>query len=56
MDINVRTNLRGSALFLACQRGHPEIVKLLLDAGADVRIGVGCGWLGGVVSRRLAAC
>ena len=41
--VQVRTNLKGSALYLACQRGHPEIVRLLLDAGADVRAGAGWG-------------
>ena len=46
--MQVRTNLKGSALYLACQGGHPEIVRLLLDAGADVRGGFQLeAWRGG---------
>ena len=31
IEVNARTNLGNTAFMLACQNGHKEVVKLLLD-------------------------
>ena len=34
-DVHAEDN---DALYMASQKGHAEIVKILLDAGADIRV------------------
>ena len=35
VDVNAKTEYGATALFFACDRGNRELVKLLLDAGAE---------------------
>ena len=35
LDINAADNYKNTALHIACEEGNPEVVKLLLNAGAD---------------------
>ena len=39
VNVNAKDNAGNTALKLASERGQTEIVKLLLDAGADINIG-----------------
>ncbi|HEX9760646.1 MAG TPA: ankyrin repeat domain-containing protein [Candidatus Acidoferrales bacterium] len=38
MDVNAKYRYGATALFPACDRGHVEIVKLLLERGAEVNV------------------
>ena len=35
-DINLKSNLNQTPLMIACNYGHIEIVKLLIDNNADI--------------------
>ena len=37
-DVNTRTRYNSTPLFFACDRGHTEIVRLLIERGADVNV------------------
>ncbi|KEG13176.1 ankyrin [Trypanosoma grayi] len=45
-DFTVRNRYGGSALIPACERGHTEMVKLLIAAGVDVDHVNDLGWTG----------
>ena len=38
VDVNAKTPYSATALSFACSRGHAEVAKLLLDAGADANV------------------
>src|SRR5436190_12639519 len=38
VDVNTRFRYNATALFYACDHGHLEVVKVLLDHGADMAI------------------
>ena len=35
LDVNAADNYKNTALHIACEEGNPEVVKMLLNAGAD---------------------
>ena len=35
LDVNAADDHKNTALHIACEEGNPEVVKLLLNAGAD---------------------
>ena len=35
LDVNASDNYKNTPLHIACEEGNPEIVKMLLNAGAD---------------------
>ena len=35
LDVNAADNYKNTALHIACEEGDPEILKMLLEAGAD---------------------
>lgn len=41
-DINADGGKFGTALRVACQEGHPDIARILIESGADMDIA--CGW------------
>merc|ERR1712215_364657 len=44
-DVNSRANSKGStSLHLASAEGHVEVVKILLEGGADSNLADRCGW------------
>merc|ERR1711915_1162259 len=44
-DVNSRVNSKGStSLHLASAEGHVEVVKILLEGGADSNLVDRCGW------------
>ncbi|ORC88542.1 ankyrin [Trypanosoma theileri] len=45
-DMALRNRFGGSALIPACERGHVEIVEMLIDAGVDVDHVNNFGWTG----------
>jgi ankyrin repeat protein len=38
LDVNTKFRYNATALFYACDHGHVEVVKVLLDKGADLTI------------------
>ena len=38
VDVNTRFRYNATALFYACDHGHVEAVKVLLDRGADMAV------------------
>lgn len=38
LDVNAMDNYKNTALHIACEEGNPEVVKMLLNAGANISI------------------
>ena len=36
LDVNAVDNYKNTALHIACEEGNPEVVKMLLNAGANM--------------------